>query len=131
MREKNVIADFGSTLDAEFMYGLFTMKNNNSEIEIAAIYASASKDILLLSDSEHKDGPVYAIFKLSNQEELPLKFYKSLNDSGVDVPDFDVQGDFWKKKPYCCNFAYVPFGRNQIVEVIKQVINYMAMVKFF
>lgn len=130
MLEKNVIADFGSTLDAEFMYGLFTIKKDNAETEIAAIYASASKDTLLLCDSEQKDGPVYAIFTLSNQEDLPSKFYKSIDNSGVDIPDFDVQGDFWKNKPYHSNFAYVPFGKKQIVEVLKQIINYMSTVEF-
>lgn len=130
MREKNVIADFGSTLDAEFMYGLFTMKKDSAETEIAAIYASASKDTLLLCDSEQKDGPVYAIFTLSNQEDLPSKFYKSLDNYGVSIPDFDGQGDFWKNKPYHSNFAYVPFGKKQIVEVIKQIINYMSAVEF-
>lgn len=103
MLEKNVIADYGSTLDAEFMYGLFTMK---------------------------KDGPVYAIFTLSNQEDLPSKFYKSLDNCGTSIPDFDGQGDFWKNKPYHSHFAYVPFGKKQIVEVIKQIINYMSTVEF-
>lgn len=130
MTEKNVTADFDPTLDAEFMYGLFTMKKDDVETEIAAIYASASKNTLLLCDSEQKDGPVYAIFTLSNQEDLPSKFYKSLNNSGIDIPDFEAQGDFWKNKPYHSNFAYVPFGKKQIVDVIKQIINYMSSVEF-
>lgn len=130
MQEKNVIADFGSTLDADFLYGLFTMKKDNVETEIAAIYASASKDTLLLCDSEQKDGPVYAIFTLSNQEDLPSKFYKSLGDIGVDIPDFEGQGDFWKNKPYQSSFAHVPFGKKQIIEVLKQIIDYMSTVEF-
>lgn len=130
MQEKNVIADYGSTLDAEFMYGLFTMKKDDAETEIAALYASVSKNTLLLCDSEQKDGPVYAIFTLSNQENLPSKFYKSLDNCGTSIPDFDGQGDFWKNKPYHSHFAYVPFGKKQIVEVMKQIINYMSTVEF-
>lgn len=130
MQEKEVIADFFTTFDAEFIYGLFTMQKDNSPQEIAAIYASASKNALLLCDSDYKDGPVYAIFPLPEQKDIPQKFYKSCEETGVDIPSFDIQGAFWKSKPHSSAFAYVPFGKKQLLEVIKQIINYMSTVEF-
>lgn len=130
MQEKNVNADFGTTYDAEFMYGLFTMHKDDYEHEIAAIYASASKNALILCDSEKKDGPVFAIFPLPEQKDRPDKLYKSVEDTGVDIPDFDAQGEFWKSKKHSSSFAYVPYGNNHITEVLKQIINYMSIVEF-
>lgn len=128
--EKNISADFGTTFDAEFMYGMFTMEKNNSEYEIASIYASPSKNALIVSDSDYKDGPVFAVFPLPTQSESPKKFYKSCEDSGTEIPNFDMQGAFWNTKPYGNNFAYVPFGKNQLIEIVKEIINFISIVKF-
>ncbi len=42
--EKNISAEFGTTFDAEFMYGLFTMQKDDYQHEIASIYAFPSKN---------------------------------------------------------------------------------------
>lgn len=130
LQSKNISADFGTTFDAEFMYGMFTMQKDNSEHEIASIYASPSKNVLIVSDSDYKDGPVFAVFPLPTQSESPKKFYKSCDDSGVKIPDFDRQGAFWNTKPYSNNFAYVPFGKKQLIEAIKEIINFMSIINF-
>lgn len=128
--EKKLRADFGTTFDAEFMYGLFTIQKDDYEHEVASIYASPSKNVLIVSDSDYKDGPVFAVFPLPTQTESPQKFYKSCNDSGADIPNFDIQGSFWNTKPYSKNFAYVPFGKKQLIEMIKEIINFMSIVNF-
>ena len=128
--EKNISADFGTTFDAEFMYGMFTMQKDDSEHEIASIYASPSKNVLIVSDSDYKDGPVFAVFLLPTQSESPKKFYKSCEDSDTQIPNFDMQGAFWNTKPYGNNFAYVPFGKNQLIEIVKEIINFMSIVNF-
>lgn len=128
--EKNISADFGTTFDAEFMYGMFTMQKDDSEHEIASIYASPSKNVLMVSDSDYKDGPVFAVFPLPTQSKSPEKFYKSREDSGTEIPDFDMQGAFWNTKPYGNNFAYVPFGINQLIEICQKIINFMSTIKF-
>ena len=112
------------------MYGMFTMHNDNSEHEIASIYASPSKNVLIVSDSDYKDGPVFAIFPLPTQTESPQKFYKSCDDLGTEIPNFDMQGAFWNTKPYSNNFAYVPFGKKQLIEIIKEFIKFMTVVNF-
>lgn len=112
------------------MYGMFTMQKDNSEHEIASIYASPSKNVLIVSDSDYKDGPIFAVFPLSTQSESPKKFYKSCEDSGTEIPNFDMQGAFWNTKPYGNNFAYVPFGKKQLIEMIKAIINFMSIVEF-
>ena len=127
---KKISADFGTTFDAEFMYGMFTMQKDNSEHEIASIYASLSKNVLIISDSDYKDGPVFAVFPLPTKSESPEKFYKSCEDSGTEIPNFDMQGSFWNTKPYGNNFAYVPFGKKQLIETIKKIINFMSTVNF-
>lgn len=128
--EKNISADFGTTFDAEFMYGMFTLQKDNSEHEIASIYASPSKNALIVSDSNYKDGPIFAVFPLPAQSESPEKFYKSREDSGTEIPNFDMQGAFWNTKPYSNNFAYVPFGKKKLIETIKEIINFMSIVNF-
>lgn len=128
--EKNISADFGTTFDAEFMYGMFTMQKDNSEHEIASIYASPSKNVLIVSDSDYKDGSVFAVFPLPTQSESPKNFYKSCEDSGTEIPDFDMQGAFWNIKPFSKNFAYVPFGKKQLIEMINEIINFMSIVEF-
>lgn len=128
--KKNISANFGTTFDAEFMYGLFTMQKDDYQHEIASIYASPSKNALIVSNSDYKDGPVFAVFPLPSQAESSQKFYKSCENSGTDIPNFDMQGSFWNNKPYSKNFAYVPFGKNQLIEMIKEIINFMSIVEF-
>lgn len=86
--------------------------------------------MLIVSDSDYKDGPVFAVFPLPAQSESPKNFYKSCEDSGTEIPNFDMQGAFWNTKPYNNNFAYVPFGKKQLIEIIKEIINFMFIVEF-
>lgn len=130
LQEKNVVATFGITLDMPFSYACFTMNKDGIEHEIANLYAIPSQNALFLSDSEYKDGPVYAVFIPPKEISLPEKFYKSTDDSGIEIPTFEEQGNFWCKKPYSSSFANVPFGNKQLTEVIKQIINYMSTVEF-
>lgn len=50
-----------------------------------------------------------------------MKFYKSCEDSGTEIPNFDMQGDFfWNTKPHSNNFVYFPFGKKQLIEKIRK-----------
>lgn len=41
-----------------------------------------------------------------------------------------MQGSFWNTKPYSKDFAYVPFGKKQLIEMIKEIINFMSIAEF-
>lgn len=130
LQEKEIIADFGATLDMPFSYATFTMTKDNHEYEIANLYTIPSKNALILSDFEHKDGPVFAIFTLPKDTIVPSKFHKSTENAGAEIPSFFEQADFWLKKPYCSSFANVPFGTKQLADVITQIIDFMSIIEF-
>lgn len=116
MEEKKVIADFGPTFDAEYVYSIFTMEHNNNDIEICSIYASVKNNALLISDSDNNDGPVFAIIPLGELDSKQSKFYITLDEDGTDVQEFQARSIFWKTKPYSSHFTHVPYGKNKIIE---------------
>lgn len=130
MEEKKVIADFGPTFDAEYVYSIFTMEHNNNDIEICSIYASVKNNALFISDSDNNDGPVFAIIPLGELDSKQSKFYITLDEDGTDVQEFQAQSSFWKNKPYSSHFAPVPYGKNKIIEMLKKIINYMSIIQF-
>ena len=130
MKEKNVIADFGTTFDAEYVYSIFTMEHNNNDIEICSIYASVKNNVLLISDSDKNNGPVFAIIPLDILDVKQPKFYITLDETGTDIPEFQGQSNFWNNKSYSSHFAYVPYGKNKIIEMLKKIINYMSIIEF-
>lgn len=129
MAEKNVIGDFGLTLDAQFSYASFTMLKDQHEYEIANIYSSPQEDSLVVCDTNEKNGPVFGVITLS-KEDMPKKFYLSKLEDGIEVVDFCNQGEFWKNNTYNKSFAYVPYGNDKIIQMIKQIINFMSTVNF-
>lgn len=129
MVEKNVIGDFGLTLDMQFSYACFTIKKDGQEHEVVNIYSSPQEDSLVVCDADEKDGPVYAVITLS-KEDIPKKFYLANSDYGIEVKDFCNQAEFWKNKPYNNSFSYVPYGKEKIIQMIKQIINFMSIVTF-
>lgn len=58
------------------------------------------------------------------------KFYISRDETSTDIPEFQAQSNFWKNKPYSSMFAYVPYGKDKLIEMIKKIINYMSNKKF-
>lgn len=68
--EKNISAEFGTTFDAEFIYGLFTIQKDDYEYEISSIYTSPSKNVLIVSDSDYKDEPVFAVFPIPAKSKI-------------------------------------------------------------
>ena len=127
MKEKNVIADFGSTFDADFVYSICTMQKDGIEQEICSIYGSVQNNALFISDSDGNDGPVFAIIPLTELDKKAPKFYISLDDTGTYIPEFQAQSNFWQSKPYSTKFAYVPYGKIKLIETIKKIINYMLL----
>lgn len=93
MEKKGVRVEAGDTFDAEYVYSIFTMQKDNTEIEICAIYGSAQNNALFISDSDYKDGPVFAIIPLDGKME---KFYISKDETGSEVPEFQGQSAFGK-----------------------------------
>ena len=79
MKEKNVIADFGSTFDADFVYSICTMQKEGIEHEICSIYGSVQNNALFISDSDKNDGPVFAIIPLAELDKKQPKFYHPEN----------------------------------------------------
>ena len=130
MKEKNVIADFGTTFDAEYIYSIFAMKHNNNDIDICSIYASVKNNALLISESSKNDGPVFAIIPLDILDAKQQKFYITLDEDGTDIPEFQAQSNFWNNKSYSSHFAPVPYGKNKIIEMLKKIINYMSIIEF-
>ena len=49
------------------------------------------------------------------------KFYIFLDDEGSIIPEFQGQSNFWKNKPYSSHFAYVPYGKNKMIEMIEML----------
>ena len=127
MKEKNVIADFGSTFDADFVYSICTMQKEGIEHEICSIYGSVQNNALFISDSSKNDGPVFAIIPLAELDKKQPKFYISRDETGTDIPEFQAQSNFWKNKPYSSMFAYVPYGKDKLLEMIKKILNYMSL----
>lgn len=130
MKEKNVIADFGTTFDAEYIYSIFAMKHNNNDIDICSIYASVKNNALFISESSKNDGPVFAIIPLDILDAKQQKFYITLDEDGTDIPEFQAQSNFWNNKSYSSHFAPVPYGKNKIIEMLKKIINYMSIIEF-
>lgn len=129
MIEKNIIGDFGFSLDMQFSYASFTMLKDDHEYEMVTIYSSPQEDSLIVCDTNEKNGPVYGAITLS-KEDIPKKFYLSNSEDGIEVIDFCNQGEFWKKNTYNKSFAYVPYGNEKIIQMIKQIINFMSTVNF-
>lgn len=127
MEKKGIRAEVGDTFDAEYVYSIFTMQKDNAEIEICAIYGSAQNNALFISDSDYKDGPVFAIIPLDEKME---KFYISKDETGSEVPEFQGQSAFWKNKPYSSQFALVPYGKPKLIEMLKKTINFMSSLEF-
>lgn len=130
MKEKNVIADFGSTFEADFVYSIFIIQKDGIEREICSIYGSVQNNALFISDSDKNNGPVFAIIPLDELDKKQPKFYISRDETGTDIPEFQAQSNFWKNKPYSSMFAYVPYGKDKLIEMIKKIINYMSNIKF-
>lgn len=130
MKEKHIDASLGLTLDAEYISFLITMMYDNHEQEFAAAYSNATNNALIISDASKNDGPIYGIIELPKSDTTPSKFYISLNDTGTVIPSFDEQGAFWKSKEYKKHFAYVPFGKTKIIEMLKEIINLMSITDF-
>lgn len=126
MEEKNVKADFGLTLDIQFSYASISMQKDGQEYIVVSIYSSPQKDSILVSDSENANGPVYAVITLSETANLPSKFYLAKSDTGIEVPNFCEQGEFWKTKPHKDKFDYVQYGKIQLTEMLKKIINMMS-----
>lgn len=119
---KNIVGSFGSTFDAEYVYCIYTMKKDDDDKDICAIYASVQNNALFISDSELNDGPVFTIIPLNELNEKQPKFYISLDDEGNIIPEFQGQSNFWKTKPYSSHFAYVPYGKNKMIEMLSGAI---------
>ena len=61
LQEKKILANFGSTFDADYVYSIYTMKrDDNVDTEICSIYGSVQNNALFISDSDLNDGPVFA-----------------------------------------------------------------------
>lgn len=120
LERKNIVTSFSSTFDAEYVYSIYTMKKDDDDKYICAIYASVQNNALFISDSELNDGPVFAIIPLNELNEKQPKFYISLDDEGSIIPEFQGQSNFWKNKPYSSHFAYVPYGKNKMIEMLKK-----------
>ena len=124
---KKISASWGSTFDAEYVYSICTIRKGDEEIETCSIYGSAQNNALFISDSDYKDGPVFAVIPLN---ETIDKFYISLGATGTEVPEFQGQSNFWKNKPYSSQFAFVPYGKQKLIEMLKKIINFMALIEF-
>ena len=117
---KNIVASFSSTFNAEYVYSIYTMKKDDNDKYICAIYASVQNNALFISNSESNDGPVFAIIPLNELNEKQPKFYIFLDDEGSIIPEFQGQSNFWKNKPYSSHFSYVPYGKNKMIEILKK-----------
>lgn len=127
MAEKNVIADFGLTLDIQFSKAIFSMIKDGEEYEVASIYSSPQNDSLLVCDTDNANGPIYAVITLSGTADLPSKFYLAKSETGIEVPNFCEQGEFWNTKPHKDKFDYVQYGKKKLIEMIKKIINMMSL----
>ncbi len=105
-------------------------RNDNENTEICSIYGSVQNNALFISDSDLNDGPVFAIIPLSVLDSKQPRFYISSDEDGTNIPEFQGQSDFWKKKPYSEHFSFVPYGKNKIIEMLKKIINYMSIIEF-
>lgn len=123
MEDHNIKANFGLTLDIDFMCFSIGMLQNKQDVEIASGYSNAKSNCIIISDSDYKDGPIFGVIELNENLSLPQKFYIARSENGVDIPEFCEQGDFWKEAPFNKQFAYVPYGKEQIIKMLKQIIN--------
>lgn len=129
MSEKNVKAVFGLTLDMPFSKAIFSIELEGKEYEIASVYSFPNNNSLLISDTVDVNGPVYGVITLSETENLPSNFYLAKSETGIEIPNFCEQGEFWKSKPYKDSFAYVPYGKNKLTDMIKIIIDIMSTVE--
>lgn len=121
---KGICIDCGLTLDMEYSYLTISMKDNSYDIDIAALFSSPDNNALILADSENKDGNVFGIFEINNNEDIPTKFYVCKNDKGALIPDYCEQGCFWKNKKYCNMFDNMNFSKETLIKMLKIVIDY-------
>ena len=130
METKSVIADFGTTFEIEYAYTICTMKKDNNDVEICSIYSSVQNNALFISDSDNNDGPIFAVIPLDELEAKQPRFYISRNEIGINIKEFQGQSEFWKNGAYSSMFAHVPYGKTQIIEMLKEIINYMSIIEF-
>lgn len=133
LSDKGISAEFGLTLDAEFMYSVIYMNYEDIEVNIAAVYSSGAKDALIICDEWSKDGPIYAVIELNvidigdNERN---KFYLSYDKKGTIIENYEQQGEFWKEGKYRSKFAKVPFGKTKKIELMMKIIDSIEDIEF-
>lgn len=134
LKKKGIVASFGLTLDAGFMYSVIYIQDDKSMVNIAAVYSAGIKDSLIICDEEYKDGPVYAVIDINEIDILDNKsegkFYLSQDKKGTMVENFDKQGEFWREGKYKKKFAKVPFGKKKGIELMLKIIDSIEDIKF-
>lgn len=112
LQEKKILASFGSTFDADYVYSIYTMKrDDNEDTEICSIYGSVQNNALFISDSDLNDGPVFAILPLIDLNSKQPRFYISNDENGTNIPEFQGQSDFGRKNHTLHTFLMYHMGK--------------------
>ncbi len=106
------------------------MLHNGDEVDIVAFFSSPENNALILADSENKDGNVFGIVEINDNDDIPKKFYMARGEDGVLISDYCEQGIFWKSKHHQKSFEYVDFNKVPIIKMCKKIINYMSEIEF-